>query len=90
MHIELTHPGLAEFVEDQVKQGRFNSPAEVVQGALALLRANDSADAEEFEELRKEIQLGLDELDRGESAPWDRAEIEREVERRLAEEQGNV
>ena len=48
------------FIENQVATGRYHSPQEVVSDALRLLREQG------LEALRKEIQVSIDELDRGE------------------------
>ena len=47
------------FIEYQVATGRYHSPQEVVSDALRLLREQG------LETLRKEIQVGIDELDCG-------------------------
>ena len=53
------------FIQYQLATGRYQSAQEVVSGALRLLRDH------ELETLRKEIQVGIDELDRGEGIAID-------------------
>jgi len=48
------------FIEQQLATGRYHSAQELVSAALHLLREQG------LETLRKEIQVGIDELDRGE------------------------
>jgi len=83
MQITLNMPELEEFVESQVKSGCYLSPEDVVKGALTLLRGQTQVSVAELEELRAAIAVGIDEADRGLSAPWDRDEIAGEVERRV-------
>ena len=51
------------FVQSAVESGEFGSPADVVAEALRLLKKRG--------QLRKEIQIGLDQLDRGEAIDGD-------------------
>jgi antitoxin ParD1/3/4 len=48
------------FIEHQVATGRYQSPQEVVSDALRMLRE------QRLDTLRKQIQVGIDQLDRGE------------------------
>jgi antitoxin ParD1/3/4 len=77
-------PDLVEFVRTKMSTGDYSSENEVVCEALAFLRERDVARAVRLKNLRREIQLGLDALDRGESKPFDADEIKAEVRRRLA------
>jgi|AP95_1055475.scaffolds.fasta_scaffold354578_1 antitoxin ParD1/3/4 len=55
-------PELEEFVDQEVASGRYRSRADVIADAVRYLRAQS-----EFEdELREKIQVGIDELERGE------------------------
>jgi antitoxin ParD1/3/4 len=49
-----------------VDSGLYVSAGEVVREALRLLEERDRFDEIKFEELRVEIQVGLDQVDRGE------------------------
>lgn len=65
MNVSLT-PELEEMVSQKVKSGLYNSASEVVREGLRLVREQDQLREIKLEELRKEIQLGIDSLDRGE------------------------
>jgi antitoxin ParD1/3/4 len=75
--------GLNKFVQQKVREGTYANASEVVQDALKLLKRN-SNDVD----LRREIMLGINELDRGESAPWDVEEIKAEGRRLLKKSGG--
>jgi antitoxin ParD1/3/4 len=65
MNVSLT-PELEKLVEDKVKSGLYNSASEVVREALRLLKEQDDLKRLRLEELRREVQIGLDQLERGE------------------------
>lgn len=53
-------PDLEQFVENEIASGRYGSEDELLCDALRLLRAR------RLQRLRKEIRIGIDQLDRGE------------------------
>jgi antitoxin ParD1/3/4 len=53
-------------IHKKVESGLYLSASEVVREALRLLEERDRLNAMKFEELRKEIQIGIDQADRGE------------------------
>jgi antitoxin ParD1/3/4 len=62
----------------------------VVEEALRLLEERDRDRQARLEELRHQIALGLEQLDRGNSRPFDEEAVKRVIARgrqRLAEEQ---
>jgi Arc/MetJ-type ribon-helix-helix transcriptional regulator len=63
--------------------GDYSTENEVLCEALAFLRERDKACAARLKELQREVKVGLDDLDRGESKPFDANEIKAEVRRRL-------
>lgn len=65
MNVSLT-PELEAFVQQKVESGRYSSASEVVRESLRLLEKRDSRDREINEEIRRKVQEGIDELDRGE------------------------
>ena len=83
-------PELQQFVDEQVKAGRFESAEQVVRAAVASFRAEQEASPslapEDLEGLRGEIAVGVAQADRGELEPWDGDEVWAEVERRHARE----
>jgi len=84
MNISLT-PELAGFVKDQVESGMYHSASEVIREGLRLLLHQKQDRQTRLEELRRQIAVGLEQLDRGEGAPLDIEAIKAEGRRRLAE-----
>ena len=72
MTIELSTDA-ARIIDEQVRAGRFSSPAEAVDAAVGRLQAED--DACEIEELRALVDVGLAELDRGELVEFNAEDI---------------
>jgi antitoxin ParD1/3/4 len=64
MNVSLT-PELEKLVNDEVKSGRYKSASEVVREGLRLIRLRET----KLQALRRDLQEGLDELDRGEGIP---------------------
>jgi antitoxin ParD1/3/4 len=69
MNVTLTGE-LAEFVNQKVASGRYPTASEVVQDALRLLRESDEKQAR-LEDLRREIDIGIQQADAGDLAPFD-------------------
>lgn len=65
MNVSLT-PQLEKLVQKKVASGRYNSASEVVREALRLLEEQDRLREMRLAELRKEIGVGLEQLERGE------------------------
>ena len=59
-------PELEQLIHRKVEGGLYVSASEVVREALRLLDERDSVNATRLEELRREIQIGIDQADRGE------------------------
>lgn len=76
-------PHLASFVHGQVESGNFKTESEVVQHALSLMQQQSMTREQRLEKLRAEIQIGVDQLDRGDCGEWNADEVWAEVERRL-------
>lgn len=83
MNVSLT-PQLDQLVRAKVESGLYTSASEVVREALRLLDEQDRVRQQRLEELRAAIDVGLDQLDRGESSPWDKDEFLRDARARLA------
>jgi antitoxin ParD1/3/4 len=64
MNVSLT-PELERLIHTKVESGLYLSASEVVREALRLLEERDTGNAMKLEGLRKEIQIGLDQADRG-------------------------
>lgn len=89
MNISLT-PELEQLIHGKVKTGMYLSASEVVREALRLLEERDRIQALRFEEVRKEIQAGIDQADRGETAPLDVRETLKKVRGRRKNGPGTV
>ena len=59
MNVSLT-PELERFIREKVGSGRYHSASEVVREALRLLEERERLRELRLEELRREIQKGID------------------------------
>ena len=69
MNVSLT-PELESLVQQKVQSGLYTSASEVVREALRLLNDRDTIQQQRLAELNREIKIGLDQLDRGESITY--------------------
>jgi len=83
MNISLTKE-LEQMVQKKVKGGLYLSASEVVRDALRLLEERDGWRKAQMAKLRKEIALGLAQLNRGEGIPGENvfSEIRQKSRRR--------
>ena len=65
LNVSLT-PDLSRFVENRLRSGKYQTRSEVVREALRLLEDRDRAPTASVEELKREIEVGLSQLRRGE------------------------
>jgi antitoxin ParD1/3/4 len=79
MNVSLT-PELQKFVGRKVKSGRYRSASDVIREGLKLLEDKERLHDECLTEVRRKIQIGLDQLDRGEGIPGE--DIYEEMKRR--------
>lgn len=79
MNISLT-PHLEKLVQGKVESGLYNSASEVMREALRLMEERDQLRELRLEELRREIQKGIDS---GEATPLDMEEIKARGRMRL-------
>ena len=56
---------LAEFVEKEVASGNYSTASEVVRDGLRMLREERAVYEEKLANLRREIQIGLDDVEAG-------------------------
>ncbi len=56
---------LEKLINEQVESGQFNSPSEVIREGLRLLREQNQLREIRREELRREIQKGIDAVKEG-------------------------
>jgi antitoxin ParD1/3/4 len=78
MNISLT-PELEQMVDDRVKSGRYASASEVIREGLRLLEEQEQLKQQRLLQVRKHINGGIEQLDRGEgiSGPDARARLRR-------------
>ncbi|BDI15416.1 hypothetical protein ANSO36C_12180 [Nostoc cf. commune SO-36] len=88
MNISLT-PELEQLVQDKVNSGRYHSVSEVMGEALRLLYERDCVQEQRLAELKAKIQVGIEELERGEGIDGEEvfAEIEEDIRRAQAQMQ---
>ena len=70
MNVHLTDE-LEQLVQAKVKSGRYNSASEVVREALRLMEQKDELRAIQLQELRKHMDQGLAQAERGEGVDGD-------------------
>lgn len=64
-----------QVIRDALESGRYLSDGEVIAGALNEFRIREEIRRGKLAELKAKIQVGLDELDRGETAEFDLQEF---------------
>ena len=74
MNVSLT-PQLESYVKQKVEAGMYNSVSEVMREALRLLEERDTLKDMKLAALRRDLQDGIGELDRGEGTPLNMDEI---------------
>lgn len=82
MNVSLT-PELERWVQDRVATGRYGSASEVVREALRLMQDQAQSLPQWLAETRAKLQVGVDQLDRGEGLSGEAAMVE--VRRRIKE-----
>ena len=75
------------FIETAMKTGRYVTESEAVGDALSELRAREEQHQTRLAELRAKIMIGIEELDRGDSAEWNVEEVKAEGRALLASRQ---
>ena len=70
MHISLT-PQLEDYVRECVQEGRFSSTSEVIREGLRLLIDRENNQPKKLAALQENIQIGLEQIDRGETVSMD-------------------
>jgi antitoxin ParD1/3/4 len=83
MNISL-HRRLQRFIEKKVRTGKYQTASEVVREGLRLIEHRDTQPALELRRLRGKIQVGLDQIEKGQVAPLDVKKIKAESRKRLA------
>jgi len=73
MEITLT-PELENLVNKKIQSGKYNSPSEVIREGLLLLKREDDLKKLQIEELRGEVQKGIDAIRQGNSKTYSSAD----------------
>jgi antitoxin ParD1/3/4 len=83
MNVSLT-PELEKRIAEKVDSGLYNSASEVVREGLRLLFAAEETKARRLDRMRADIDVGLEQLDRGEGIRGERvlAEVTERLEAR--------
>lgn len=79
MEIALT-PDLEALIHDEVESGRYTSPGEVIREALQLFRRQVVPPEQDLDTLRREIQIGIDDLESGAYTDYDEDTLPQLVE----------
>jgi len=78
-----------KFVAELIGSGLYQSQSEVIREGLWLLKEREDLRRLKLEALRREVQIGIDQLDRGEGIPFDVEKIKAEGRKKLAQERSN-
>ena len=83
MNVSLT-PELERFVQEKVASGRYNSASEVVRESLRLLEEWDRIKVNRYEALKRDIAVGLKQIEEGKVKPFDPEKIKERVRREIS------
>ena len=91
MNISLTRE-LEQFVSHKVDSGMYHTASEVVREGLRLLKERDELHQSKLSELQKDISIGIDQADRGQTQPFNEdttARVKSRGRKHLAAENGS-
>lgn len=80
MHISLTET-LEKWVRDKVESGLYSNASEVIREALRERIRAERTEAEDIEALRAQIDIGLQQAERGELVAWNMEDFKAELDR---------
>jgi antitoxin ParD1/3/4 len=83
MNVSLT-PELEQYIQEKVSTGMYYSASEVVREGLRLLKERDHLQTMRLQELRQDIQAGLES---GEATPLDMQAVKAEARQRRQQRQ---
>lgn len=86
MNVSLT-PELEQYVNGKVQSGLYHSASEVIREGLRLLREKEEVHQSKLQELRREIQIGIDQAGSGQVSAFTEetlTEIKSQGRKRLA------
>jgi Arc/MetJ-type ribon-helix-helix transcriptional regulator len=78
------------FVDEMLANGSYGDEGEMILHAMHLLRDAELNRRRKHEELRQELLIGVEQLERGESAPLDMKKIMERVRKHLGVEQETI
>ena len=81
MNVSLDDEESRKYVGDLVRSGLHPSAVEVIADGLRLLRERDDLHQIKFAELRREIDIGIEQAERGQVRPFDEEAVARVVAR---------
>ena len=73
-------PELEQLVQQKVQSGLYVSASEVVREGLRLLQERDGLRTLRLTELRKQVALGLEQLESGDATDYDDATLQARIE----------
>ncbi len=74
MNVSLT-PELGEYVADKVRSGLYSSASEVIREGLRLLKEQEELRHLRLQELKREISIGLEQLENGQAKTYKSAAV---------------
>lgn len=91
MNVSLT-PHFEKLIQREISSGRYQSASEVVRDALRMFQERKNERDRKFEQLRKDIAIGIKHADEGRTVPFDDAlvaRVKREGRKKLAKVRQN-
>jgi antitoxin ParD1/3/4 len=85
MNISLT-PELEKFLHEKVDGRLYNSASEVIHEALRLLQERDILQQHQLDELKREISLGIEQANSGQTKPFNADDMKRRVTEAVSEQ----
>ncbi len=76
MNISLTKE-FENYVAEKVESGMYHSASEVIRDGLRLMKERDELHQSRLAELRKDVALGVDQADRGQTRPFNEETTDR-------------
>jgi antitoxin ParD1/3/4 len=83
MNVSLTRE-LEKLVDEKVKSGLYHTASEVIREGLRLLEERDRLYQVRLEALRRDVRVGLEQLERGEGRPLATANLKSRLRRDLS------
>ena len=89
MNVSLTRE-LEKYIAAKVQEGKYQTASEVVREALRLMAEREELRSAELERLRREVDLGLKDIEEGRFGAVDMKKIKAEARRQHARRMKNV